>query len=279
MDVVNVTVVRAMMALRQISVNVVANLVHCRQDHMTEWLNGESDQIPFERQLEVLRLIGIHSESPRQDVVHDWSITEPFFGKPDTIYWALIVLLKTFGKAEVMYLAQEQEPGLSGTNKSFFYLAFSSFKAILTVSGSALRSLRFEPEKMSELSWNTRLSGLTLAKNDYQLLATGPVTVSDMTGHVTEASDSASWNALGHLAREANVTPDQVMLLLQGLSNAKQQLSTAATGLPEKLSELANKEDAPVPSGVPVDSETKGEVVFINRSGASAKVAKDRLHN
>lgn len=218
---INTTVVQALMALRGIDETTLATIAFVAPKRLREWLAGDGDgdeQIAFERQLEVLRTLGIQNEAPRGDVVHHWHVREPLFGSTRRIYWALRAIVEAFGGAQVVFLSKEADPALTFRNEARFVLKFETFRALLHIEGHPMRSLRFHPDAFPGLQWMPGSYGVLLETPEYEALAPGLVEPKVLEGHLHAGADAFHWERLTHLAREANVSTEQ---LLTWVTNAQ----------------------------------------------------------
>lgn len=230
---INTTVVQALMTLRGINETTLANIAFVAPRRLREWLAGEGDgadeQIAFERQLEMLRTLGIQNESPRGDVVHHWHVREPLFGSTRRVYWALQAIVEAFGGAHVVFLSKEADPALTFRNEARFVLKFETFRALLHIEGHPMRSLRFHPDAIPGLQWMPGSYGVLLETPEYEALAPGLVEPKVLEGHLHAGADAFHWERLTHLAREANVSAEQ---LLAWVANVQTPQLLAQSGAP-----------------------------------------------
>ncbi len=241
---INTTVVQALMALRGIDETTLANVAFVAPKQLREWLNGAGEKadekIAFERQLEVLRTLGIHNESPRGDVIHHWHVREPLFGSARRIYWALQAVVEAFGHAQVVFLSREADPALTLRNEACFVLKFDSFRAVLHVEGHPMRSLRFQPDAFSGLQWMPGSYGVLLDEREYEALAPGYVEPKMLEAHLHTGADAFHWERLTQLAREANVSAEQLLAWV----------SSAGTPQLPGTSGIAGPKDTPTSAAV-----------------------------
>lgn len=217
---INTAVVKSLMYLRSLSVTDLANLATVTVDEFESWLDdqheGSEDAIPYEIQLDILKMLGIKDEYPRSDIVHYWRITEPFFGASSKIYWALDVMLKAFGKAQVAFVARDEDPAFSFNSKSHFALKFSNFMAILEIQTHPLRSLRFNPDRFDDLSWVPDSSGILVSTDNYERLQPGAMRVQGLHQYLTYSTEMKQWDLLRDAAFEKGLKAEQVANLLIG---------------------------------------------------------------
>jgi hypothetical protein len=217
---VNTAIVSALMALRGVDSSTLASLAHVTRKDLSAWLSrtaSEDDEsIPFETQLEVLRLLGIHGETPRSDIVHYWRVRESLFSSVSSAYAALSLVLRAFGSAQVAYIAQETDPVFSFSAKAHFGLRFPTFMAILEVTAHPLRSISLNPETMPELTWMPDTMGILLPTEDYARLEPGAMKVRGLTQYLTYTEERAHWERLRDVAIEKGVRAEQVANLLMG---------------------------------------------------------------
>lgn len=257
---VNTSVVKALMHLRGVDEHTLANLLHVSSPDMHAWLydigEDSEERVPFEVQLEVLRVLGITGETPRPDVVHYWRIHESLFSRPAETYWALGVLLKAFGKAQAVFIAQEADPALSFKARAHFGLRFGSFYAILEVTAHPLRSISFDPESMADLSWLPDTMGVLLPEAEYAALEPGAMKVRNLQQYLTYNAEVMQWERLRDAALEKGIRAEQVAaMLLGGVSPAKEALApkeavAPAEPLVKHTAVEAPAAPAPAPSAV-----------------------------
>lgn len=267
---VNTSVVKALMYLRGLGEPTVANLVNSTLEDFQAWLydigEDSENRVPFDAQLEVLRLLGIHGEGPRPDVVHYWRIHEPLFSQAVRSYWALNIVLKAFGKAQAVYIAREADPAFTLQAKAHFGLRFEGFMAILEVTAHPLRSISFDPETMPDLSWVPDTFGVLLPEAEFLKLQPGQMKVKGFTQYLTYTTEMAQWERLREAALENGIRAEQVASLLLGSSAGPLLEGNASTGTMGTKAEAASSEpaaetEAPAPAS---------ERLFANRPAAAA---------
>lgn len=247
---VNTSVVKALMYLRSVSESEMANITHTPLVDLQDWLydQGEDSEsrVPFETQLEILRLLGIVGEAPRQDIVHYWRIHEPLFSKADANYWALSVMLKAFGKAQTVFISREADPLWSWNAKAHFGLRFEGFMAILEVSAHPLRSISFDPENMPDLSWVPDTFGVLLPDQEFDRLEPGAMKVRGMTQYLSYTTEMAQWERLREAALEKGLRAEQVAAMMLGndgparLTSSENEPAPATnTLMQEKVADIA----------------------------------------
>jgi len=201
--------------------------------------------VPFETQLEILRLLGISGEAPRQDIVHYWRVHEPLFSRAESNYWALSIMLKAFGKAQAVFISREADPLWSWNAKAHFGLRFEGFMAILEVSAHPLRTISFDPENMADLSWVPDTFGVLLPDQEFDKLEPGAMKVRGMTQYLTYTTEMAQWERLREAALEKGIRAEQVAAMMLGndgpvrLSGAEQEAAPPAPApVPEKVADI-----------------------------------------
>lgn len=246
---VNTSVVKALMYLRSVSESEMANITHTPLAELQAWLydQGEDSEsrVPFETQLEILRLLGISGEAPRQDIVHYWRVHEPLFSRAESNYWALSIMLKAFGKAQAVFISREADPLWSWNAKAHFGLRFEGFMAILEVSAHPLRTISFDPENMADLSWVPDTFGVLLPDQEFDKLEPGAMKVRGMTQYLTYTTEMAQWERLREAALEKGIRAEQVAAMMLGndgparLSGAEQEAAPPAPApVPEKVADI-----------------------------------------
>lgn len=228
---VNSQVVNALMALRGIELKTLSSLAHVTLESLNKWLyGGQDDAIAFEQQLEILNFLGVRGEVPRPDVVHYWHIHEPLFSRAATTYWALNVVLKAFGSAQVAYITRDSDPALTFKAGAHFGLRFENFMAILSVTAHPLRTLSFNPEKMEDLEWVPEAIGVLLPVNEYEALQPGAMKVKGMTQYLTYSEEVTRWEKLREQAHSQGIRAEQVaQLLLGNVAPAASRIEAAAS--------------------------------------------------
>jgi hypothetical protein len=257
---VNTTVVQALMTLRGIDEPTLANLAYVDVGQLRQWLAGQGENadeaVPFDRQLEILRSLGIHNEAPRADVVHHWFVREPFFGATGRIYWALNAVVEAFGRADVAFLARESDPAFTMRNQACFALKFERFRALLHVHGHPLRSLRFAPERFAGLNWMPGTYGVLLEASEYAALAPGRVASATLDSHILTGADAYHWERLAQAAREAQVSAEQLLAwVAKGGHNAVPRLAASAPAKAPRRTRRTPETNV-VPGPAPISKST-----------------------
>lgn len=220
---VNTAVVKALMQLRGISDVALSSLAHVTVGDLRSWLNEDSESsselVEFDLQLEILRLLGVHGDQPRGDLVHYWRVHENLFSKNSENYGALQVLLRTFGSAQASYLAQESDPMVNFQARAHFGLRFESFLAILEVTSNPLRNISFGPEVLSGLSWNADSLGVLLPEAEFKRLQPGAMRVRSLTQYLTYTAEVKHWERLRESALSQGISAEQVARVLTGESS------------------------------------------------------------
>ncbi len=207
----NTLVVKALVELQELDFDTIARMAHVSRADLLAWLYGGDDaaqeRIAPARRVEILKLLGIDEDSPRADVVHHWKVREPFFGSTSTIYWAVTALTRAFGAGKVVYFSPENRPGLTFTHESRFGIQFDKFQVVLTVEGHAMRSSRFDPDRIEGLGWLPGSAGILLDQPEYEKLIPGELPVTEFSEHIEFAQDAVAWQQVSLKAREAGVRP------------------------------------------------------------------------
>lgn len=226
---INTQVVRALMALRRIDEPTLANIANVSAPVLSQWLYAETDEseelIAFDTQLEILRVLGINGETPRNDIVHYWYVHEELFSSSVKNYWALALLADAFGKADAVYFAKEADPAISVRSKAHFGLQFPSFKAVLEVTSHPLRNIGFDPARIANIQWAPGNFGVLVAQSDFRKLAPGLMTPGLFDSQLNVGREMLAWERLNLLARDQNIGADQIEMLLltvrEGLKTPK----------------------------------------------------------
>lgn len=238
---VNTSIVRALMYLRNIGEGELANIAQVRLSDMRAWLyelgEDSENRVEFDTQLEILRILGIVGDGPRPDVVHYWRVYEPLFSRASDSYWALSVMLKAFGKAQVAYLAREADPALTFRAQAHFGLRFPRFTAILDITAHPLRNISFDPAVMPDLSWVPDTQGVLLEAAEYDALEPGAMKVKNMQQYLTYTAEVAQWERLRDAAMQQGLRVDQIATMLLGapLSELKPALPPAEPATVEQV--------------------------------------------
>lgn len=226
---INTQVVRALMALRRIDEPTLANIANVSTPMLSQWLYDETDAsedlIAFDTQLEILRVLGINGETPRNDIVHYWYVHEPLFSSSARNYWALAQLTQAFGKADAVYFAKDADPLVSVRSKAHFGLQFASFKAVLEVTSHPLRNIGFDPALIGNMQWAPGNFGVLVDQAEFEKLAPGLMTPVLFDSQLNVGRELLAWERLNLLARERNISADHIEQLLlsvqQGLKTPK----------------------------------------------------------
>jgi hypothetical protein len=215
---INSEVVASLMALKQIDIDSLASLVHVRSEHLESWLDNSSNTdglITYEVQLEILAILGVRKEAPRGDVVHYWRVDEPLLGSVSRIYQPLQAVLKAFGGAKVSYVAREADPAFASNAFTCFCLQFDNFLALLEVHGHPLRNVRFDPEELGNLAWNTDVQGIILSEEQYDSLEPGALSTEELKQYLNFNTELVLWDKLRKLAADRGIQANQAMALLE----------------------------------------------------------------
>lgn len=229
---VNSEVVASLMALKQIDIDSLASLVHVRSEHLENWLDnsaGTDGLISYDVQLEILSILGVRKEAPRNDVVHYWRVDEPFLGSTSRVYQPLQTVLKAFGGAKVSYVAREADPSFSSTARTCFCLQFDSFLALLEVHGHPMRNVRFDPEEIGNLAWNSEVQGIILTEEQYDSLEPGALTTQELKQYLNFNTELVLWEKLRKLAADRGILAHQAMALLEMAATSVESVNTNAS--------------------------------------------------
>lgn len=232
---INVQVVSALLHLRGISLQTLAQFSGIHPQRLALWLRSQQNDevVPFDRQLEILALLGIRNETPREDLVHHWNVTEPLFGMAARTYAPLRAVLDAFGPAEVAYLVCETDPAFTLRVVNRYALKFrSGFYSILTVRSSPLRNVMFDPAAFTNLSWMTGNVAVLLDRRQYERLEPGIVAPKELASHVDFALEEMKWHSLRHLAAERQVSPGDLAQWILHARSAATTPTAAASVLP-----------------------------------------------
>lgn len=247
------------MCLRGVSEAELANLVHVPLRDFQQWLYGQDDEsdevVPFETQLEALKILGIQGDAPRPDIVHYWRIHEPLFSRAASTYWPLVMVLKSFGKAEAVFISRESDPFITFEARAHFGLKFQNFMAILEVTAHPLRNISFDPTSLVDVSWVPDTLGVLLPEADYMRLEPGAMKVRGLDQYLTYTSEMSQWEKLREAALENGIKAEAVAALMLGHDITKRLPSESPTAKPP-----VNVE---VPVAPEVPKKTKSEVPAI----------------
>lgn len=273
---VNTSVVKALMHLRGIDGATLANLVSTTGVDMHAWLydigEDSEERVPFDTQLEILKLLGINGETPRQDVVHYWRIHESLFSRPNDTYWSLQVLLKAFGKANAVFITREADPAFSFNTKVHFGLRFASFYAILEITAHPLRSISFDPETMPDMAWLPDTMGVLLPDAEYDALEPGAMKVRGLQQYLTYNTEVRQWERLRDAALEKGIRAEQVASLLLSGASADSLLSAK----PEQAKVTAPVVEPLITKTEPVAAEPVAAAIVTPAAVAPAAMPETR---
>lgn len=216
---VNTKIVNALLTLRCIPRTQLCAVTGISIDALSAWLDETSeesdDRLPFDRQLEVLKVLGVVGDNPRRDVVHYWKINEPVFGSADSAYDPLRLILSCFGRAEVVHLAPERDTFYKIYARTFFGLTFAKFRAILEVNSAPFKTLTFNPDSLPNLSWAATGSALVVTQDKFkQLTAPGDATPALFDNERVAALEHYQWQKLISLTQEKGVNATDVVKLV-----------------------------------------------------------------
>lgn len=217
---VNTKIVNALITLRALSLNQLAVVTGISLQALRAWLDGSSkdndERLPFERQLEVIKVLGIVGEHPRADVTHNWYLREPAFGDRAAAYEPLRLMLLCFGKCEVTHINPSADPYISLKPRTYFGLTFEKFRAVLQVTSSPLRSLAFEPRSLPNMHWVGEDAPLIVTEESFLTLVTpGEATPAALDKARVRALAPARWARLAQLAEERGMdAPDLAQYLI-----------------------------------------------------------------
>lgn len=204
---INTKVVRALLTLRGIGLGQLAVVTGISRQALSAWLEGTAQEndarLPFDRQLEVVKVLGIVGEHPRSDVTHNWYLREPMFGDRLGAYEPLRMMLVCFGQCEVTPIIPDRDPAFSLEARSYFGLIFEKFRAVLEIRFSPLRSLAFVPNALPNMHWVGEEAPLVVTEEAFVNLVTpGEAIPSDLDKARTKALAPMRWAKLVEIADE-----------------------------------------------------------------------------
>lgn len=259
---VNTSIARALMYLRNIGEAELANIAQVRRTDLRAWLyelgEDSENRIEFDTQLEILRILGISGDYPRTDVVHYWRVHEPLFSRAADSYWALSVVLKAFGKAQVAFLAREADPAFAFSARAHFGLRFARFTAILDVTAHPLRNISFDPAAMPDLSWVPDTQGVLLEVAEYDALEPGAMKVKGLQRYLTYTAEVAQWERLRDVAMQQGLRVDQIATMLLGAPLSELKPALTHTG-------PSSAEQTIVPASDGASDESDNEMSLFTR--------------
>ena len=219
---INPVVVKALMILKGLSGLELANIANIPEDDFNIWIDGldESDDlIEFEKQLEILKYLGISGQGPKSEVVHHWKLHESLFSNPKVTYMPLLIVLRTFGGAQAVFLAPESDPYFSMNSKAVFGLKFEDFSAILEVTSHPFRPISFDPEMdflTEHLSWVPDSLGVLLSEEEFKQLRPAKLKPQHLNQYLTYTSEMSNWDKLKARAIEKGIKAEDIVNLLIG---------------------------------------------------------------
>jgi len=209
---VNTKIVNALLTLRSVSLKQIADVTGISYGALQAWLNGtakdKDERLPFERQLEVIKVLGIDYQQahPRSDIIHHWCLREPAFGDRASTYEPLRLILLCFGRCEVTYLLPERDPFLSLNARTYFGLTFEKFRAVLEITSSPIRSLAFNPHELPNMHWVGEEAPIVVKEETFITLTTpGEATPAALDHERVQAFAPVRWARLARLAEERGV--------------------------------------------------------------------------
>ena len=261
---INPNVVKALMTLRGITVQNLANLIHAKESLVWDWLeDAESpeNKPTAEIEKEIMTLLGMADSKPRGDVVHYWRVKEDYFCNVDDTYAALYVMMEVFGEAKIIHIARESDKVLSTSAKAVFGLQFESFYALLEVTGHPWRSIRFDVKRFPKLEWASTSPTVCVSAEEYDSLEPGAMSVFTMNKRVQFSTEVPLWDTLRELALNKGVSADEVMRVLRSAEGGAllrdtaelEAVSNAVVAVP--LEKLDQQVEVPIPKVAPVVAE------------------------
>jgi len=216
---VNTKIVKALLLLRDINLGSLCTVTGISLGALSAWLEGlnqdDDERLSFDRQLEVLKVLGIVGEHPRSDITHHWRVREPLMGSPDDAYEPLKLMLLCFGRAELVHLSPEKDHWVSFRSRTYFGLTFAQFRAVLEIHTAPWQSLTFAPEQLPNLTWADTGAALVLDERTFhQLTAPGEATPAAFDQERIRALEYLNWNRLTSLAAERGVSATEIASLL-----------------------------------------------------------------
>lgn len=207
---INTKIVNALLTLRALSVGKIAEVTGISHSALSAWLDGTAQdndvRLPFERQLEVIKVLGIVGEHPRSDITHNWYLREPAFGDRAQAYEPLRMVLLCFGKCEVTHITPSADPLFSFEARTHFGLTFEKFRAVLEVTFSPLRSLAFDPRALPNMHWVGEDAPLIVTNETFiNLVTPGETTPEAFDKARVQALAPMRWARLAQLAEERGV--------------------------------------------------------------------------
>lgn len=252
---VNTVVVRALMTLRLIDDATLAHMLQIPATKLYAWLYEEdADAVAYHRQLEVLALLGIDDNVPRDDVVHHWTVVEPWFGQPTSIYWALEVMTRAFGRAHAVFVAPESDPAIAFKAVARYGLRFDRFYALLEVRAPAVRSIRFDPAEIPGLSWMPGNFGLLLEHERMPELLPGAMPVEQFADDVNIPQELLKWERLSKLASTTHIKPEDLAKWIVS-NNPQLGFSAADEEQKDEVAGPGDEEDALFTTATAEDEE------------------------
>jgi len=236
---VNTKIVNALITLRALSLTQLATVTGISLQALSAWLAGTAkdndERLSFERQLEVIKVLGIVGEHPRSDITHNWYLSEPAFGDRAATYEPLRLMLLCFGKCEVTYMAPSSDPYVSFRARTYFGLTFEKFRAVLEVRSSPLRSLAFDPKSLPNMHWVGEEAPLIVTEESFITLVTpGETTPAALDKARVKALAPARWAKLAELAEERGMgAPELARYLIDNVP-----VKPALTHKPESLTQM-----------------------------------------
>ncbi len=258
---VNTKVVNALLRLRGVGRSSLCEVTGISPQALAAWLDetgsDDDDRLSFDRQLEVLKVLGVVGEHPRSDIVHHWMIREPTFGSREDAYEPLRLMLACFGRAEVVHLTSERDEFLRLASRTHFGLTFAKFRVVLEVRTAPFQSLSFDPETLPNLSWAGTGAALVLSGEKFrQLTVPGEATPRIFDAERILALEQYQWKRLTQVAIDRGVGAAEIVKLvvdqipLQPALPAPQKSSRRGTGTKRaRRSRMSSAKDITRPAG------------------------------
>lgn len=243
---VNTRVVEALMRLRGFNRQSLAQIAGVRLENLNAWMDandGSDLYVSRHNQGEILHVLGVTGEGLRSDCVHHWKIEERYFSRE--AYEDLQIMLHAFGEALAVVFQRTHEPAISFSKKQVFGIRFAEACVVLEVKTPYLKSVYFDPENFEGLRWAFDEFVALLEDKELDRLVGADITPAEFDDFATGKVESEKWSKLHLIAREYNISPDEVEDWMVSKAKAAEKGAALAQQETMTLKKVANGHNVP----------------------------------
>lgn len=247
MSQINTKVVESLMQLRGFTRKSLAQIAGVRLENLNAWMDandGSNMYVSPQNQTEILHALGITGEGLRTDCVHHWRIEERYFS--NEAYQNLQIMFHAFGQAYAVVFQRNHEPALSFSKRQVFGVRFADACVVLEVTAPYLKSIYFDPENFEGLEWAFEDYVALLDNSEIERLVGADMTPAEFDDFATGKVESEKWSKLHLIAREYNISPDDVEDWMITKAKAAQSGATASKQEGQIFKKVSNGASVPV---------------------------------